>query len=226
MTSINALRFDQYSGAMVCDEQRHWNPERVKIYAADKIRSIIPAEIRERYGLAACYGNTGTSSVGDELRLTIYREVEMAFERKCKEYGEIPAEFMSLKEIVNLAWHVITRMKHRHVNEELRHRYGFETAELIQGFKVRNGENCAINNKNIVKEALDKIAGDPINPKPDPVFGNGGIIAGFDAEHGFRVYVFSMKEAFVEPSETGYAALGSGGDTTNFILPRYFNKIG
>ena len=84
MTTINALKINHNLGVMMCDEQRHWNPERMKIYAADKIRPVVPPEITERYRTAAAYGNTGTSSIGDELRLTIYREIES----KVKELAE------------------------------------------------------------------------------------------------------------------------------------------
>ncbi len=226
MTSINAIRFNDFSGAMVCDEQRHWNPERMKIYAADKIRSIIPPLIREKYGLTACYGNTGTSAIGDELRLTIYREVEREFNARCRAEGKMPDEFMSIADVVRLAWHVICRMKHTHVDEHLKIKFNLRAADVIRGYRMRDGKKIPVKNAEIVKSAMQSIARNPELTASDAVFGNGGIIAGFDANTPFSIYMFSMKEGFVEPVESGYAALGSGGDTTNFVIPRLFNRTG
>ncbi len=226
MTSINAIRFDSHSGAMVCDEQRHWNVERMKIYAADKVRSVVPSDIRERYHLAAAYGNTGTSAIGDELRMTICREVENLYRAKCLELGGAPSEFLTVEGVARLAWRVICRMKHRHIDDALLQKYGFTTSEFIQEQYTRNGSVYSIKNEPVIQDALENIAGDPGNNRADAVFGNGGIIAGFDRENGFQIYSFSMKEGFMEPVESGYVALGSGGDTTNFVLPRFFNQAG
>ena len=226
MTSINAIRFDQYSGAMVCDEQRHWNSERIKIYAADKVRPIVPAEIRARYGIAAAYGNTGTSAIGDELRLTMYREVDSLFNRKCLEEGKEPDEFLTIHEVARLGWDVIRKMKHKHVDEYLQTKYGLTRKDILRGFKIRNGNEIPIKNPDVIQDAMDNIARSPNLPGSDAVFGNGGILAGFDQTNGFQIYAYSMKEGTMEPAESGYAALGSGGDTTNFIIPQFLNRIG
>jgi hypothetical protein len=76
MTSINALRFNEHEGAMTCDEQRGWNDENLRIQVADKIRAVVPDRMVEELGVVAAYGNTGTSSIGDELRLTIRTRIE------------------------------------------------------------------------------------------------------------------------------------------------------
>ncbi len=226
MTSINAIRFDFHSGAMVCDEQRHWNNERMKIYAADKIRSIIPERIRERYGIAAAYGNTGTSSIGDELRMTIYREIEKEYDRRCIDAGTEPERFMTIEEIARFAWSIICRVKHTHVDEGLLKKFGFSAREFIASHYQRQGRSYPISNDTVTREALDMIASHPSKPAQDAVFGNAGIVAGFDPETGFRIYSFSMSLGIFEPVESGYVALGSGGDTTNFVLPRLFNRTG
>jgi len=226
MTSINAIRFSGDTGAMVCDEQRHWNPERLKIYAADKIRSIVPERIREKYGLAAAYGNTGTSAIGDELRFTMHRRVEAEFNRRCREDGKEPESFLSIDEVAQLGWQTICAMKHKHVDEHLKQKYNLSTAEIIRGYRESDGKKIKIGNRDVIKDCMESIARNPAILGSDAVFGNGGILTGFDRESGFRIYVFSMKEGLIEQSESGYAALGSGGDTTNFVIPRLFNRKG
>lgn len=228
MTSVNAIRFDQYSGVMVCDEQRHWNEERLKVYAADKIRSVVPPEVSVRYGLYACYANTGTSAIGDELRLTIYREVDNLFRKQCSETpdGKPPDTFLTLEDLARFVFSIITRMKHRHTDDHLKLKYGFTTAELIAGKYIRDGKHYTITNSTIRKDALEDIALKPGALSANAVFGNGGILAGFDKTKGFSIFNYSMKEGFFEPVECGYLALGSGGDSTNFVLPRWLNTAG
>ena len=75
MTSINALRFDEYSGILICDEQRSWNDDKIKIFSSDKIKPVTPERVLKEQGIAVCYGNTGTSSVGDELKFTIQKRI-------------------------------------------------------------------------------------------------------------------------------------------------------
>ncbi|MCD4653103.1 hypothetical protein K8T06_04135 [bacterium] len=226
MTSVNAIKFDKFSGAMVCDEQRHWNDERMKIYAADKIRSVVPIDISIRYGLYACYANTGTSAIGDELRMTIYREVEKYYQKLCMELGKAPDNFMSLEELARFTFRVILRMKHKHTDEHLLQKYGFTTSELIAGKYTRDGKEYKIKNADVIEKALTDVSLKPGTTAMNAVFGNGGIITGFDREEGFGIFNYSMKEGFVEKVECGYVALGSGGDSTNFVLPRWFNTAG
>jgi len=226
MTSVNAIKFDIHSGAMVCDEQRHWNDERLKVYAADKIRSVVPADVSARYGLYACYANTGTSAIGDELRLTIYREVEKLYQKKCMDAGKAPDTFLTLEELARFTFQIIFRMKHAHTDQHLMQKYGFTTAEFIAGKYTRDGKEYPITNPEVVQNAMTDISLKPGTTAMNAVFGNGGIIAGFDAEDGFGIYSFSMKEGFMEKVECGYVALGSGGDSTNFVLPRWFNTTG
>ena len=99
MTSINAIRFDKYSGALVCDEQRGWNPENMIINAADKIKSVVPDDVVESTGMVACYGNTGTSTIGDELKFNIRKRVRQEYDKLLKKTGEPPTELATMEEL-------------------------------------------------------------------------------------------------------------------------------
>lgn len=225
MTSINAIRFDAFSGAMICDEQRHWNPEKLKVYAADKIRPVIPESLTNRYRFVAAYGNTGTSTIGDEMRLTIKRRVQADYDRLVETTGEPPTEFMSMENLARMVFELMVEIKHRHINEELRHYYGFDTAEFCAGRLTRNGKESKIANSQVLADAHDKIALDPSRGTQNAVFNNAGILAGFHPRSGFRIFLFSMREHFFEPVESGFVSQGSGGDSTNFVLPRLFNTL-
>jgi hypothetical protein len=220
VTSINAIRFDFHSGAMVCDEQRHWNPDRLKIYAADKIRPVVSSEIIRCCRTAAAYGNTGTSGIGDELRFAIHRDVVRRFERARQE-GEPLERVLSIEAIARLAFETILAMKHRHTDDHLLMRYGFDTADFLQG--RRNG--LELSESRILERAHLEIAWEPGRSGPHPVFGNGGILAGYDPGRGFQIYVYSLREPAMEPVHAGFVARGSGSDTANLELGRYFSRL-
>ncbi len=219
MTSINAIRFDNLSGAMGCDEQRHWNEERLKIFAADKILPVVPPEITERYRIAAAYGNTGTSGIGDELRLTIGRRIRERFDTLSSQGTEYPEKFLNMDEIAALTFATITDVKHLHVNDSLRARFGVETSEMVTG--RQGGEE--IKNRYIKKRVLDEIERDEGHESPSPIFGNLGILAGVGPELGFRIYLFSMREHFWEPVADGFTCQGSGGDSASRSLLEFFS---
>jgi hypothetical protein len=224
VTSINAIRFDDWSGAMVCDEQRHWNDERLKLYAADKIRPVVPPELTRRYGLAAAYGNTGTSSIGDELRLTIGRRVEQVYRERCEATGG-PPEFLSLRDVAGLAFEVITALKHSHTDDGLATRLGFTTADLCRGYYERDGRRIELSTPKVHEQAFNEVALDPEATKVGPIFGNAGIVAGVDRQSGFGMYLYSMRGHFWEPVNSPFVCQGSGSDTANVVLARYVARL-
>ena len=54
MTSVNAMKFDDYSGIMVCDEARCWGPDKMTFYTSEKVRPIISSEIQRDLGIIVC----------------------------------------------------------------------------------------------------------------------------------------------------------------------------
>ena len=226
MTSINAIRFDNFSGAMACDEQRHWNEERLKLYAADKIMSVVPDDITRKHGIVAAYANTGSSGIGDELRLTIRRTVETEYKNLLDPEGKLPEKFIDMDGLADLVFGVITKVKQIHINDSLSAKFGFSADDLSSGkYKSAGGERRPISGKGILKKALDESAPDPSKPAAGPVFGNMGILAGYEPELGFRIYLFSMKEHFREVASDGFTCQGSGGDSASSVLADFFSKI-
>ncbi len=227
MTSINAIRFDFFSGAMVCDEQRHWNPERLKIFAADKIRPVVPLDIAGKYRTVAAYGNTGTSSIGDELRHTIGRNVASRFEEMTRVSGREPERFLTIEDIAALTFDTILALKHQHTDDHLLAKYGFNTRDFIRG-KISappgQGDPIPLTNEHLLNQAHTEISFTPDKTGNHPVFGNAGILAGFDPQNGFQIYLFSMRQFFWEPVHIGFVAQGSGSDTANIVLSHFFNE--
>ena len=82
MTSVNAIRFNETSGAMVFDEVRGWNSEDMLIVSAQKMKPVVDDDVILHTGLVAGYGNTGTSSIGDELRFTIKKRINQCWQQE------------------------------------------------------------------------------------------------------------------------------------------------
>lgn len=224
MTSINAIRFDDHSGALVCDEQRHWNPERMKVFAADKIRPVVPAEVTAAHRLAAAYGNTGTSTIGEELRLKIAGAVKRRYREAVDRAGGPPERFLSMEEMGALVFAEQAALKTRHVDEQMRGRYGFATADLVAGRYEKDGSMVEIGSSEIAQAAELLATWKDRKGDARPVFGNGGLLAGYAPEDGFRIFLYSMAEGYWSPVEAAFLALGSGLDAANLVFSGFASR--
>lgn len=223
MTTINAMKFNQYTGAMVCDEQRHWNEERMKIYAADKILPIISSNAQKAYKIAAAYGNTGTSSIGDEIRLTLRAEISRLLHEHAQSETQRNPEFLTMPALAEKAFQILCQIKHQHIDDHLMARFGFTSQDFCRGFYHQGDKKIPIRQPDLVEKIHKIIAPDPDSTAPDAVFGNKGILAGYDQDNGFRIYSYSMREQFYEEVPVGFVAEGSGSDAVNFVLPTFFD---
>lgn len=224
MTSINAIKFDDYSGACVCDEARCWNKENMKIYTAEKVRPCIPEEVIRRYGTVAAYGNTGTSTVGDEIKWTIQKKILEKLEKITEKEGKIPDKLMTLEEIADLVFQVITNLKHTHIDDQLMGRYNFDTPEFVQGSYERDGRKIEIKDKDVIREVEKFLTWKDMYDEVTPIFLNAGILAGYEESEGFRLFHYSMIECFHEPVQAAFIVDGSGRDLTSLHLSDYFSR--
>jgi len=214
MTTINAIRFNKYAGALICDECRGWNEEDLKIYTADKIKSVTTREVIDHYGTVAFYGNTGTSAIGDELKFNIKRKVNKFFE-------ENKDQPLTISMIADMAFKTILEMKHAHVDQNLYGMYGLKTEDFLRGYILKDGKEIALNNDEILKDVFEKITFKEKGTKNRAVFLNGGIIAGFDEKEGFKLYTYCIYTGMWEPVSAIFIADGSGCDLVNLSMASY-----
>jgi len=221
MTSINAIKFDDYSGVMVCDEQRSWGPEDLKIFCAYKIRPCIPPEIQKEYGIVAAYGNTGTSTIGDELKFTIKQRIQEEYEKEFERLGKKPKQFKTIEDIAGLTFDVITKMKHTHINQELKGKYGFTTNDFCRGFYMKDGKKIEITDKEVIKQVDEMLTWKTRGELARAVFLNAGIVAGFEPREGFKIFHYSMIEMFWTAVQGIFVADGSGCDAVNLRMAEF-----
>ena len=222
MTSINALRFNDYSGIMICDEQRSWNPEDMKIFVSDKIKPVIPQEIIDEMGLVAAYGNTGTSTIGDEIKFTISRRLHEEYKNlKEKNDGKIPEKFKTMEDLSDLVYSIITGMKHNHISQQMKGLYGFDCNDYVAGSYEKNGKKIELKDKEILEDCQKFMTWKGSIPDTKSVFMNAGVLAGYDDNTGFRIFQFSIWKMFKEEVDIAYAAGGSGSDMMQFYLSEF-----
>jgi hypothetical protein len=224
MTSINALKFDDYSGVMVCDEQRGWGPEDMKIFTAYKIRPCVPPAIQKEYGLVAAYGNTGTSTIGDELKFNIKQRIQDEYDKEFERLGKKPKQFKTMDEIGAMMFDVITKMKHEHINQELKGKFGLTTKDFCRGFYMKDGQKVEIADKEVIRQVDEMLTWKSRGELARAVFLNGGIVAGYEPREGFRIFQYSMIEMFWAPVQGVFVADGSGCDTVNLKMADFANR--
>ncbi len=226
MTTINAIRFDDYSGALVCDETRGWNEENLQLDTAYKIKPVVPVEIQERYGIVAAYGNTGTSTIGDELKFSIEKRLRETYRQELEVLEKPPPSFKTVEEIAGMMWEIITNMKHAHIDQNLLGRFGFAMADFCRGYYEKNGSRIDIKDKDVIRQVHEIITWKSRGEESRSVFLNAGILAGYDPVERFRIFHFSMIDQFFEPLETIFVADGSGVDSVNLAMSDYTSSLG
>lgn len=224
MTSINAMKFNDKQGVLICDEARGWNPEGMKLHTSDKIKPIIIPEITKDTGLVAYYGNTGTSSIGDELKFTIKQSITRKYEEERTKRLSLPKAFLTIEEIALMTYDIQINMKREHLDETLLGRYGFSAKEFISGSYSKNGQNIEIKSDEIINTVSDDLIWNGRKGEPTSIFLNAGIIAGYEPKEGFRIFHLSLIDFSCEPVQELFLGDGSGRDMTTVVFTEHSNK--
>lgn len=221
MTAINALRFDDKSGLLVCDEQRTWNEEELKVDSCDKIRPITEPEVVTGAGLAACYGNTGTSSLGDEWAVNMTKTIRQKYGIWHQSKKEEP--FLSMEQVAYLAFDEQMKLKHDHIDQQLKGKFGFTANEFIAGAYEKDGQRIEIKDKKIIDKIPEYLTWAGRSKEVTGVFLNAGIIAGYSPVDGFRIYLLSLIDPTCEPVSEIFLAEGSGLDICDHLYTDFAN---
>ncbi len=221
MTAINAIRFDDKSGLLVCDEQRTWNEEELKINSCDKMRPIVPDDILTATGITACYGNTGTSTLGDEWSVNMAKTITAKFQSW--EKTKVPSHFLTIEDIAELAFREQTKLKHERIDLQLQSKFGFTARDYISGSVQKNGKKVELKETKILDKIPEYLTWSSRSENVTGVFLNAGIIAGYSPKDGFRIYLLSLIDPTCEPVSEIYLAEGSGLDICDHLYTDYAN---
>jgi len=207
MTSINALRLDEHSGILLCDEARYWNPEWMIFYTPEKIRRIVNSHITAEQSSVMFMGQTGSSSIGDEWITEVTRTIEEHYNSSLKN-GSAEDQFR-LNALARLVFETITSIKHVHIDDFLKGKFGFTSKDLIRGFYIDQVKGkVKISNKEQIDNALKYMTFSENSEEVKGIFGNSQILAGYNPNDGFRIYYMTERWPVCEDVHEIFLAQG------------------
>lgn len=221
MTVVNAMKFDFYRGALVCDEQTTFDDNRYA-FLSDKIKRLVPPEITAELGTVAAYGGSGTQSVAAEVVKKTRRELLSAF-RDMKSAGLKNFNYPQVEDVARFSMKKLLEVKHHHLNDKLYANFHFVLDDFNRGYYENNGEKIDIKQDEIIDKAVEYITWKDYSDDVDSLFKNRAIIAGFDPENGFEIYSLSLMENECFFVGGLYESIGSGSDTATISLNDFIN---
>lgn len=208
MTSINVLRFNEYSGVFVGDESISSGEFNVDV--SDKIQSVVPEIISDRYGTVAALGATGNCSVGSEMKLRSMRAFQKIYDDHFKAYGKAPDKFIGIPEMMDLIYEQVIMIRKDLLDAKVKGIYGFDTDDFNQGFYKKGDEKISIKNTSILSEVTDWMMWKHEAAAVKNIYMNAGVFGGYDEENGFLLYNLDFREGYYHEVQTCYRAEGSG----------------
>ncbi|MCE1245963.1 MAG: hypothetical protein LWY06_04910 [Firmicutes bacterium] len=223
MTSINALRFDHYSGICIGDESISTVAE-ICINVGEKVRPFIPDEIFDNYGTVGIIGTTGTCSMGDTIQDRLENRLRSIYRSEVEKHGKKPDKFLNLEQMMEHCFDIVVETKNRRLAEKMRGTYNFTIPEFIEGKYERNGEKFEIKDKEVIREIVDQLTWRTKSEEVGYIFMNAGLIAGYDDELGFQIYHFDLRDGYWHRVQNCYMAEGSGRHSVDPAIYKFAEK--
>jgi hypothetical protein len=209
MTSINALRFDRYSGICIGDESISTVAE-MRVNLGEKVRPCMPEPIFETYGTVAVIGTTGGCAMGGTIQETLENRLRRLFEKEIEKTGKKPEKFLTIEDIARMTFDVVIETKHQRHNEKIRGTYDFNVSEFLKGSYERDGKTYEIKDKEIIREVVDQMVWRNQVEDVGYIFLNAGLLVGYDDKLGFQIYHFDLRDGYWHRVQNCYMAEGSG----------------
>lgn len=221
MTVINALRFDRYSGVMVCDEQTSYGNMERKIDSADKIQTIIDSDIEQAEKISACLGCSGTVLIAAELRSRIRKKIRNKYNDYKSNILASREEFLKFEDIAGIAFESMKEVKMRHIDSIITGKYNFNSKNFLAGSYNRDAYKYKIEQQEIVENVLSLMSWKGMIEDVRYVFLNRSILAGLDQSGEFDIYSLSMIDGSMNKVQSIFQSVGSGQDISDLVFIRW-----
>jgi hypothetical protein len=209
MTSINALRFDRYSGICIGDESISTVAE-MRVNVGEKVRPCIPDHIFETYGTVAIIGTTGSCSMGDTIQDKLENRLRRMLEKEIEMTGKKPDKFLTVEDIARLTFDIVIETKHQRHSEKTKGTYDFTIPDFLRGKYEKDGKTYEIKDKEVAREIVDQMVWRNQLEDVSYIFLNAGLLVGYDDELGFQIYHFDLRDGYWHRVQNCYMAEGSG----------------
>lgn len=209
MTSINAIRFNRYEGACICDESISSSGD-MRLDVSDKIQSCVPAAVTQKYGIVAAVGSTGSCSVGAQIKSAFYNRVFQHYEAEIEKHGKAPEKFLALSDMGRIVFDVIVDMKRTALSDKFTGEYGFSVDEFLEGYYSRENKRYDIKDKNTIRKLSDLLTWKYQQDDVAFIFNNAALLAGYDDRSGVCIFHYDLRGGYWHKVQTCYLAEGSG----------------
>jgi hypothetical protein len=209
MTTVNAIRFNKYMGALIGDESISTSAD-LNVYAGDKVQIVVPDDIIRKYGTVIAIGATGSCSVGDDIKFRFKNIISNIVDKEIEKTGKWPEKFISYKEISNILFNLICDIKYEKMSNKLKGTYGFSLGDFINSKYENQGKTFDINDKDTINEIIRTMMWKNHTPEGDFIFMNAGVMAGYTDQDGFLITHYDFREGFHYEVQNCYLAEGSG----------------
>ncbi|MBI2943712.1 MAG: hypothetical protein HYY25_05890 [Candidatus Wallbacteria bacterium] len=224
MTSINAIRFNRYQGAMVGDETISTSGG-LAYHTSDKVQPCIPEQVRSAYGIVAGMATTGSCSIGENLKREFHDWVLARFRAEIDRAGHKPATFLDLDQLMEGLFDLVVKQKQTWFSDKLRGEFGFDVTEFISGHYERNGRREEIKDRDMTRRITDWLSWKNMEPEVDGIFLNAGLFAGYDDKLGFQIYHFDLRDGYWHRVQTCYFAEGSGRHSVDPAMYEFVERL-
>ncbi|MFC1852157.1 hypothetical protein ACFL27_18335 [candidate division CSSED10-310 bacterium] len=217
MTSVNAMRINNDTGILLCDEASYWNEEWMILYTPDKIQGVVGYDLIEQYRLALFIGMSGSSMMGERVMDGLTNRITKLYEQAVSRLGHPPKQFVTLEKLAWEAYNVASEVKAEYIDDFLISHFGFKTADLVAGHYKKDGKTIAIDDEDIQNEALKFVTFKGQPAEVGYIYKNTLFIAGYSPADGFKMYFLSTTTPVCEEVSEIYVTGGSGTDTTDLV---------
>lgn len=217
MGIVNVLRFDDYAGAMITDEEDNLQVRRN--FTRNNLHRLVDPEIAGKLDMDAIYGGVGDSSLHYEVCDTVRKALNAGFSGKKK-----TSPCKTVEDIGRLVIQSLNTVLKRKVNDRLRYLFGFTSDDLNRGYFEKGGVRYEIKQEMVLKKAID------ISTKfeeASPRRGNTedhAIIMGFDGEHRLSLYNVKAECSVLSYVSGGYDTIGSGKYASGISFAKYISR--
>lgn len=218
MATINMLRFNDHSGAIMSDEES-WHLRMRRTYFGDNIHLLLPESTADGNGVELIYGGVGRPSFDFEVVQRCSREFEALS-------GSEPGS-TELKSVGGMASKVLEirrLLMRRRIDDRLKFLYGFDSDELNKGSFSRDGVTYEIKQEEVRSSALKTATFKDNNPQVRNIYRNHAVVMGYDKEDGLTAYCLKGEDSVLSFVSGGYECLGSGKYASGMSFARYLNN--
>ncbi|MFH1230166.1 MAG: hypothetical protein V1709_01575 [Planctomycetota bacterium] len=238
MAIVNALRFDDYSGAIISDEES-WRLRRRRTVFCDNVHSLVTPEISDAFHIEAVYGGIGTPAIHYETVTKTQQKLLDIF--KHRNDPEIKKQlYKTIGDISKITLENLQKTIRRRTDDRLRFLYGFTSEDLNRGYFVAGGdpdvstqtrlgresqgEKIDIKQENVKSKALEISTLKDKSETARFEVENHACLIGYDKKHGFTAYCLKGEISVSSFVSGGFESLGTGKYGGGQAFAEFLNK--